>query len=456
MPFKISVSTVLTTIILLACVVRFVGLEISPPGFFYDEATGAAHSMCYQQTGYDLFGQRGAFSQVDFGGIQSAPFIVGGALWTSVFGTDVAGFRSFVAFVGVLAVLAIYMLARLLTEDRTYALWAAAVAACLPWAFQFSRISWDAPVGVTLLLWGMVLAYLKRSSGPTEYAAWAAWIGAGVLLTLASYTYSPLRLQALGLVVLMPLLPWRPRLVILAIFVLGNINTLLAYQDPAFASRAQLLALTSDDSRNPFAGASVFGLLMAYVSQMGEHFSLTFLLAPGDFNLRHSIQTHGTLDWLSFGGLLIGLALLLSNLPKLRVMDPRHLSLFAVCVIGILTGLSPSALTWDSIPHALRAIGAWPFFALLSAWGLHQLLQARTAQLLGCACMAGLFLWYLYSYFALFPGISRWWFDADIVDQIRATGEFPDHYFHVARAYHQMETLGQSCVAVRQALGVQP
>jgi hypothetical protein len=412
--------------------------------------------MCYQQTGYDLFGQRGVFSQVDFAGIQSAPFLMGGALWTAVFGTDVAGFRSFVAFIGVMAVFAIYLLARLVTQDRTYALWAAAVAACLPWAFQFSRISWDAPVGVTLLLWGMVMAFLKRSSEPPGLAAWAAWIGAGVLLTLASYTYSPLRLQVLGLVVLMPLLPWRPRLVILAIFVLGNLNTLMAYQDPAFASRAQLLALTSDDPRNPFAGASVFGLLLAYVSQMGEHLSLTFLLSPGDFNLRHSIQTHGTLDWLSFGGLLIGLALVLSSLHRLRALDRAQLSLFSVCVIGILTGLSPSALTWDSIPHALRAIGAWPFFAMLAAWGLHQLLSTRPAQLLGCACMAALFGWYLYSYFALYPGISRWWFDADIVDQIRATGEFPDHYFHVARAYHQMETLGQSCEAVRQALGVQP
>lgn len=450
------VKNVLAGLIAIACIMRFIALDVSPPGFFYDEATGAAHSMCYQQTGYDLFAQRGIFSQVDFAGIQSAPFIMGGALWTAVFGTDVAGFRSFVAFVGVLAVLGVYVLARQLTQDRTYALWATAVAACLPWAFQFSRISWDAPVGVTLLVWGIVLSYYKSKHAKAGLADWIAWIGAGVLLTLASYTYSPLRLQALGLVVLIPLLPWRPRAVILTIFVLGNIGVLQSYQDPAFAHRAQLLALTSDDPRNPFAGASYFGLFLAYLSQMADHLSLSFLLGPGDFNLRHSIQTHGALDWLSFGGLIIGFALATSAIVHYKTTDRAQLVLTAICLLGILTGLSPSALTWDSTPHALRAIGAWPFFAMLAAWGLHQLLRAVSAQLAACAIMAALFGWYLYSYFFLFPEIARWWFDADIVAQIRETGQFPDHYFHVAKAYHQMETLGQSCESVRAALGVRP
>lgn len=74
------VKNVLAGLIAIACIMRFIALDVSPPGFFYDEATGAAHSMCYQQTGYDLFAQRGIFSQVDFAGIQSAPFIMGGAL----------------------------------------------------------------------------------------------------------------------------------------------------------------------------------------------------------------------------------------------------------------------------------------------------------------------------------------------------------------------------------------
>jgi hypothetical protein len=455
-PFKLSVSIVLTTIILLACVVRFVGLEISPPGFFYDEATGAAHSLCYQQTGADLFAKRGIFSQVDFSGFQSAPFVIGGALWTSVFGIDVTGFRSFVAFAGVMSVLGVYVLARMLSPDRHYALWAAALAACLPWAFQFSRISWDAPLGVTFLVWGLALAYRRSVTDKASMPDLLIWGTAGVLLTLASYTYSPLRIQALLMVLLLPHIRWLPRATILLVFALGNIAVLQYYQDPAFAHRAQLLALTSDDPSNPFRDASIPGLLMAYFSQMASHFSLPFLLGPGDQNLRHSIQSHGVLDLVSFFGLLVGAVLALATLLDFRRVTPAQISIASIGLLGILAGVTPSALTWDSTPHALRAIGAWPFVAMLAAFGLTSILRAKESQLAASALLALLFGVYLQSYFVKYPPIAQWWFDAEFVEQIRSTDTFPDHYQPVVRAYYRMAQLGESCAAVRTSMGVTP
>ena len=48
--------TILLTLVL-GSVVRFVALESSPPGFFFDEAVIAVHSMCPRQTGHDAYGK---------------------------------------------------------------------------------------------------------------------------------------------------------------------------------------------------------------------------------------------------------------------------------------------------------------------------------------------------------------------------------------------------------------
>lgn len=443
---------VLAAIAALACLARFVALDTAPPGFFYDEATGAAHSMCYQQTGYDLFGKRGLFSTVDAASIQSTPFLAGSAVWTAVFGTEVAGFRSFIAFVSVLTILGIGVLAQRLTQDRTFAWWALALAACLPWSFQFSRISWDAPLGVMLLVWALVFSYARTRSERPDAAQWLCWLSAGALFALASYTYPPLRLQILALVLFLPALALPARAAILGLFALCNIPVVLAYLDPDFAARAQILALTSNHPRNPFADAGFLELLWVYVTQMSQHLSLSFLLGPGDANLRHSIQTHGVLDWLSFGGLLIGTALVVTTLrnPGEASIATRRLHL--LCLLGIVTGLSPAALTWEGIPHALRSLGAWPFFVLLAAEGLHKSLTSRSVQLAASAIMVVLFGVYLSSFFQHYPALARPWFDADVLQMYRSTGQLPPDHGPVVSAYYLMKVDGLSCIEVRQTL----
>ncbi len=449
-----SVHFLLAGIALLACLARFVGLEISPPGFFYDEATGAAHSMCYQETGRDLFGERTLFSRVDASSIQSMPFLVGSAAWTQVFGRDVAGFRSFIAFVSVLTVVGVGMLAQTLTHNRRLALWALALAACLPWSFQFSRISWDAPLGVLFLIWGLVFCYLRPERDRPQALDWVSWGLAGILLVLASYTYPPLRLQTLVMLVLLPLLPWRARAVLLGIFALGNLQVLLAYLNPEFAARAQILAITSDHPRNPFREAVPMELFRIFVSQMGDHLSWSFLLGPGDANLRHSIQTHGVLDWLSFGGLLFGTAGAAATLLRRAGNDAQTLRFCLLCLLGILAGLVPAALTWEGIPHALRSLGAWPFFVLLAAHGLEKGLFTRGARLLACAVMLILFGSFLNSYFRYYPQIAGRWFDAGVAEHYLSTGELPRSYETVARAYYLMQVRSVSCENARAQLGI--
>lgn len=438
-----------------ACLVRFVGLESAPPGFFYDEATGAAHSMCYMQTGKDLFGERGIFSAVDFSGFQSAPFLWSSAAWAGLFGTDAFGFRSYVAFLGILSILGVYVLVRVVTSDRELALWAAALGACLPWSFQFSRISWDAPLGVTLLLWALVVVYWSPSQAKLRARDWLRWLVAACLFVLASYTYSPLRLQTALMLLFLPNLPWRPRLILLVVFALGNLTVLMQYTDPVFAQRADLLALTSEDPRNPFRGASTVGLVLAYGQQMMAHLSLDFLLLSGDANLRHSIPDHGVLNGLTLLGLIAGLVLMgMASLGKVRP-DPRFYAYFNLVILGVFAGISPAALTWDSTPHALRAIGAWPFLAMMAAYGLRGLLVRAWASLLASAVLLVSLFFYLESYFIDYPVQAAPWFDVQIREGIARGEGYPQSYLPVVRAYYEMTEFGRSCIEVRDSMAVE-
>jgi hypothetical protein len=432
-------------LIVVACALRFVGLEIAPPGFFFDEAMGAAHSVCYAQTGRDVFGRIGLFSHVDFNNVQSAPFLMGGAAWTAVFGTGVAGFRSFVAFVGVLTVLGVYRLVRTVSGDGEIALWATLFAACLPWAFLFSRVSWDAPLGTALLVWGLALVYERDRR-------WLPYAGA-VVLALASYTYVPMRAQAALMLVLLPRVPLREKAKLIGVFVVLNLPLLAYSTDPAFTARMKMLALTSNDPLNPYRNSNLIGLTRAFVENFASHFSPRFLLLSGDTNVRHSIQTFGMLDAVTFTGFLVAVVVLVRMVVRRAMLEVRDATVPTLALLGVVAAVIPAALTWSAIPHGVRALGAWPFFAMLGAYGCVQVFaRVPRFRVVVVAASAVLFGLYLRSLAVDYPVLARNWFDVEQVRQIRETRTFPDRYGPVARAYYRMTVLGERCEDVRKTL----
>ena len=436
---------VVLALTVVACGLRFVGLERSPPGFFFDEAMGAAHSVCYRQTGRDLFGAVGMFSRVDHDVFQSAPFLMGGALWTAVFGSGVFGFRSFVAFVGILTVLGVYRLVRVAGKDDEMALWAALFAACLPWAFLFSRISWDAPLATALLVWGLSLVYTRdRRLWPILGAA---------LIALASYAYTPMRIQAALVLALLPGVKLREKAGLVAVFAVLMLPVLAYYAEPAFGARSRTLILTSSDPLNPYRDADSLGLVWGFVRQFASHFSPTFLLLSGDRNLRHSIQAFGMLDVVTALGIVIAVAWLVRAVVMRAAPNEPERIVVLLSVLGVVAGVVPSALTWSAVPHGVRALGAWPFFVMLAGYGWTRVF-ARWPRLrmVVVAGSAVLFAAYLASLFRQYPQASERYFDVAQVRQIRENRTFPDYYGPVSRAYYRMTVFGERCEDVRKGL----
>jgi 4-amino-4-deoxy-L-arabinose transferase-like glycosyltransferase len=388
-------------LVIFFCLLRFVDLENVPPGFYLDEAAIAAQVICLGDSGHDLHATPWPlFSNVLGGGYATPPFLYLGAAWTNVFGDSVASFRSFTATFGVLFVAASYLFALRLWRTRDAAWLAALCAAVSPWAFQFSRISWD-PALAPALLTGALAFSLAEGPRLRLQAALA-----GLLFALAAYSYPPVRVQ-IALVVAF-LFVWKMRRDGLA-----SLRRLLPLVTTAVVVSAPLLELTlRGDIQRRFQVLSVFN--ENYLSQFGEptilagvnhfflnfatHFSPSYLFWKGDWNPRHSTYASG--EW---GGLEI-LAILVA--------------IGFSCTYAFKKASAPRS--WESNPHALRSIGVLAFLSTAAGGALALVWNKHVAWRVVILTVAVAFGGYYYSnYFTRYPQWAGMYFDEEAVGEIK-------------------------------------
>ncbi|MET0389158.1 MAG: hypothetical protein ABW321_24505 [Polyangiales bacterium] len=343
------------------CVLRFIALDVSPPGFFMDEALAALHLQCLAETGRSAHGEAWPlFAEGLNGGFYTPAFLYSGLIWKALFGSSVASMRGIAAAYSVATVVGLWMLARELGDEAS-ARWVALAAAISPWAFQFSRVAWDPPLAPAFLVWGAWA--LVRSYG----------IAAGLLCSLAMYSYPPLRVQA-PLVLLLSLLWLRRRLSPLSIlaccvsFAGASVPLVVRSLDPRFMSRtAHLLILTPDYVRERGGERPILFVVSQLLDNLHEHLRPSFLFLTGDSSLRHSSQIIGqlsALDDLALVGLVGLIVKRFVTTESPAAARPARVSIVIGSAIAGLCGVLPAALTCDGLPHALRAIGAWPAVAL--------------------------------------------------------------------------------------------
>jgi 4-amino-4-deoxy-L-arabinose transferase-like glycosyltransferase len=409
-----------------AIVVRFIGLETSPPGFSMDEAMGAANLACLGETGYSAEGVRWPlFATGDGGGYYTPVYLYFGAAWTRLFGISIAAIRAIPAFFCSFAVLGVYCLTRKLAGPRA-ALWATFVASLSPWGMHFSRVAWDPPVAAAFVPW---LCYFWLLGKPL-----LGGLLSGAAFAGAIYSYPPTRIQApmlFAILFLMMLPRTRKRLVRSIGFaissVLLSIPLILRVLNPEFLSRSNGLAIFTDSYLKGNRG--IFGpklyLLRTLLDNVAQHFRPSFLFLTGDVNYRHSSQTFGVLSLVDDVALLLGLVIVIQSLRR-RLPDawvmPGDKSLSRTFVLGIsgwVLGVLPAALTWDGVPHALRGIGAWPFVALVTGAILAQA-DRYWRNLKTLAGLVGALHWVLYgaAYYRDFPKFAGEFFDVSWNDSM--------------------------------------
>jgi hypothetical protein len=439
------ISFSLWAVIILLNIVRLVGFNISPPGFYIDEAVGAAHALCIKQTGADYWGLSWPlFSAGPGGGFFTAPYLYGQVLWTSIFGDSVAAFRSFSAFISCLTILFLSLYVGRKVNSRT-ALYVALMATVSPWVFQFSRIAWDPPLAPFLLVLGLFLL---------ETRSRFSWIYSSIAFSLAAYAYPPTRLQVPLLLLLLPGITLNKTAKMIGVFFVLTLPVWLRSFDPVFTARTRMLALTSDYSGNPYRNENFFGLAWGAIKQSFAHFNFHYLMINGDRNLRHSTREFGIFSWVQFVASVFAIFAIAFDLVRKITHKPliffqslakAEATLWVVGIVGTVLGIAPAALTWEGVPHSIRSIGAWPFLCILAGLSIEcalRWIQCRfrvsSARLTEAAIWVTsliFFTVYLDVYFVKYPPISTAWFQID---------QEP-----ISQAYSRMNQQGLSCESIR-------
>jgi 4-amino-4-deoxy-L-arabinose transferase-like glycosyltransferase len=428
-------------------VLRFVGLEQSPPGFYGDEFRGALHAICLGETGESAYHEPWPlFVPGGGGGFYTPPYLYFSAAWAKLFGYSIASFRAVAAFFSVLTIAALYGWVRR-TAGREIAGWSVLVAALSPWSFQFARIAWDPPLAPAFLMLS-----LWAWSG---LRALPAGLAAGALAALAMYAYPPMRIQAplvFAALFAMELKARRLDARAAAGFALSagvvSIPLLLATLSGELNQRALAEAVFSPEYVTANRGSDsvpVF-ILKTTLANFAAHFSPGYLFFSGDANARHSTQRIGELGFLEVLGVGIAVLLILERWlgtgapspPSQGAWGARRLVFFSC--FGVLAGILPAALCHTGVPHALRASGAWPFQAVVFGFLLSRFARNGRHAVAVIGAVAILHTaWFAHAVFVAYPKLDDRWFhgsirrllsasDLDLPEAHRAARVAPEGY----------------------------
>ncbi len=444
--FSKNSFAILICIITIVSIGRFFFLEKSPPGFYVDEAIGATNIICMRQTGHDGYGvPMPLFAEAarNAGGYTTPAFLYSGILWTALFGDSIFSFRAFMAFVTTLTIVGLFFLVRQ-QMGKDVALLSVFAASLSPWAWQFSRISWDPPFMPLFFVWGMYF-FLKSNRIRDSVLA-------GILFSLAMYSYPPGR-------VMVPLLfvgvwffkyfqkkfDFKFILIFLGIFILTSVPLFVFLLKPESLMRFGAVGITNPEYLRHFGEPGIFLILKILVKNILLHVHPQFLLISGDTNLRHSTQYAGELGWVDLFGML---ALIITFFKYRSIGKKNDQNFLGLCLYGFFCGILPAALTWESIPHALRAIGAWPFVACMVGIGLAELCRRNGKSIYSIVFVAILFIIVFgYKYFVMYPNSSHAWFDSEVKEwaqEATVTGDWnlfdqkTTGYLELGRNYYHL------------------
>lgn len=350
-------------VIAISLVLRFTMLDFAPGPAHMDEAATAANVLCLAQEGRSAAGDRWPLYGEVLVDNWEPPTLLYPAALMAAFGADtLADMRMVPGAVAVLTIIGAALLALVLSGWRA-AGFTLLLATLMPWSFQAGRLLWKSPLAPMFVVWGVLLLVLGL-----QRRSHALMILSGITVSLGLYSYQSAWAQAPVLFVVIGVVMsranfrayWHLLAVCAGTIAVVCIPLFLLIISGDFMRRAAEVAVTASGN------SSAIG---QFFYQLVYHFHPNFLFVEGDANLRHGMPGVGQLSWAD--GLAWSLAAVALVLAR-PVQRPER-TLLAMALLGIITGTLAAALSAEGIPHALRANGMWPFFALLGGWCMTQI-----------------------------------------------------------------------------------
>lgn len=414
---------VLILIILLAAFLRLYKLGSVPPSLYWDEASLGYNAFSILRTARDEHGQFLPLTNfAAFGDYKPPGYIYAAVPAIAIFGLTEFAIRFPSAFFGVWTVFLAYLLAKkLFNNNEVIALLTSLFLAISPWHLQFSRVAFEANLGLFFSTLGIYL-FLKFAQNSPIYL-----FGSALSFLAAVYTFTGQRL-------FVPFI-----LLILAIHfrkqVLANLKTvaitavitgilfwpLFKFVTQTIEGRLRFNEVTIFKDLEPINQSNkyrqrdnfswwsniIHNRRLFYANDYLDHYfdavNLNFLFIRGDVNPRLSIQEVGELYFLDLPLILAGIYFLFAKKEKFRWLIISWL---------LISPLGPA--TARETPHALRMIHILPTFQLIGAVGFYYFYQSVKYKKMLIALTLLLFVlnfyYYLHMYYLHWPkNYSGYW-----------------------------------------------
>jgi len=374
--------TLFGIIISVGFVFRFYELGNVPDSLNWDEVSWGYNAYSIAETFHDEHGDFMPLTFEAFGDYKQPVYVYLTAASVKMFGLNAFAVRAPSAILGVLTIpfvfLLVYSLFRKNRDVVKISFAAMALFAISPWSIQFSRVAYEANVGLFFLIAGSALFIYGLSSERTKYLYLAM-----IPFVISGYSYHSQKLfTPLLLVVLLSFAYFAYKLrkktivIMLFIFLAGSIFWILDSRTTArgrsvtfVSSQTELLKdstqrLIYSQENNEILGQVMNNRRVVYAQKYTEnylsHFNPNYLFLNGD-NARHHAYGMGILYLVSLPFIIIGMV----------KIDKRY----GIVVFGwFLLAPVASSLAIDA-PNASRSMVFLPTWHLFEAIGLIYILQ---------------------------------------------------------------------------------
>lgn len=374
-------------IIILASILRlwqFGEVPVSPD---WDEAALGYNAYSILQTGRDEYGEFLPIILRSFDDYKPALYAYFIIPLIKLFGLTVFAVRFPSAIFGILTVLATFFLLKELFKKNNIALLASFLLAVSPWHIQFSRIAFEANVGLAFNVFS-ALFFLWSLKKPWFLVLSAVTMAINLYVYQSEKVFTPLLLLALVVVFRKELLLVPRKYIMISItlglfislpilhYTLTNKEALSRAQDVSIIANAipilegNVQRLVRDRENHDYMGLVLDNRRIIYlknaISGYLSHFDFNWVFIKGDI-ARHQAPNMGLLYLWELPFLLIGIHQLLFR------AFPKKTKIFLISWLLIVP--VPASVTSD-VPHAVRTLNFLPTFQIFTAIGLLTVIMA--------------------------------------------------------------------------------
>ena len=370
-------------IFVLAFILRFYKLGQIPLSLNWDEVSNAYNAYSILKTGRDEYGSFLPLTNRSFDDYKPPLYMYLNTFSVGAFGLTPFSARLPSAFFGLLSVPLVCFLTKLVFEKsikrESMALLSMFLFAILPWHLQFSRIGFEANVGMFMSL-AFIVFFLYGLKKNIYLILAALFFGAGLYSYHAQRIFLPLFSIALIYLFKREIvrIPKKFTLGFVILIIASALTLFVFLPQKAIFNRLETSSLISEENRKKeislltteslsnFVNNKYINLGSKYLENYLSNFSPNFLFVKGDGNLRHHIENNGMLSLFYLPILLTGLYLVLRNIDRRK----------SLLIIWLAVAPLPAAPVFPA-PHAIRSNLLMVPMVMILAFGFYTIFSRK-------------------------------------------------------------------------------